>query len=208
MFYDTITLFLRSAFVENLALVYFLGMCTFLAVSKNVKTAMGLAIAVVVVQTITVPANFAIYQLLLKPGAMAWIHPSLASVDLSFLGLISYIGVIAAIVQILELTLDRYFPALYNTLGIFLPLITVNCAILAGSLFVVQKEYDVGGNVYLGSIVYGLGSGFGWALAIVVLAGVREKLKYANVPPGLRGLGITFITVGLMALAFMAFNGI
>ncbi len=194
--YEVVQLFLRSAFVENLALVYFLGMCTFLAVSKDVKTATGLGVAVIVVQAITVPANNLIYQLL-KPGVL---YPG---VDPSFLGLICYIGVIAAIVQILEMILDRFFPALYNTLGIFLPLITVNCAILAGTLFMVERDYTFGR-----SVVYGVGSGFGWAVAIITLAGIREKLKYSHVPAGLRGLGITFITVGLMALAFMAFNGI
>lgn len=203
-FYDLLTLFLRSVFVENLALAYFLGMCTFLAVSKNVKTAMGLAVAVVIVQAITVPANNLMLYYFLRPGALAeWFGPSFKQVDLSFLGLIVYIGIIAAMVQILELTLDKYFPALYNTLGIFLPLITVNCAILAGSLLMAEKKQD-----FTESVVYGIGSGFGWGLAIVVLAAVREKLRYANIPPGLRGLGITFITAGLMALAFMAFQGI
>jgi len=185
-----LSLFMRSAFVENLALVYFLGMCTFLAVSKNVKTAFGLGLAVIAVQGITVPLNYLINQLLVSLG-------------LEFLGLICYIGVIAAAVQILEMTLDRFFPPLYNALGIFLPLITVNCAILGGTLFMVQNKYT-----FPESVVYGIGSGFGWAVAIVLLAGIREKLRYSDVPPGLRGLGITFITVGLMALAFMAFNGI
>jgi Na+-transporting NADH:ubiquinone oxidoreductase subunit E len=198
-----LSLFVKSVFVENLALAFFLGMCTFLAVSKNVKTAIGLGIAVVVIQTITIPANNLIYQHLLKPGALAWLDPSYESVDLSFLGLISYIGVIAAMVQILEMTLDRFFPPLYNALGIFLPLITVNCAILGGSLFMVERDYN-----HTESIVFGFGSGFGWALAIVALAGIREKMKYSDVPAGLRGLGITFITVGLMALAFMSFAGI
>ncbi|MGI9518147.1 MAG: NADH:ubiquinone reductase (Na(+)-transporting) subunit E [Pirellulaceae bacterium] len=199
-----INLFLRSAFVENLALVYFLGMCTFLAVSKNVKTALGLGLAVIVVQGITVPLNNIIYTALLKKGALAtYFGESFANVDLSFLGLISYIGVIAAAVQILEMTLDRFFPALFNALGIFLPLITVNCAILGGTLFMVQNKYN-----FLESVTYGLGSGFGWAVAIVALAAIREKLRYSNVPEGLRGLGITFIVVGLMSLAFMAFNGI
>jgi len=201
--YDLFTLFLRSAFVENLALAYFLGMCTFLAVSKNVKTAWGLGMAVITVQAITVPANKLIYEFLLKPGSWAWLGEGYADIDLTFLHLICFIGVIAAIVQILEMTLDRFFPGLYNTLGIFLPLITVNCAILGGSLFMVQNKYDIPE-----SFVYGIGSGFGWAYAITVLAGVREKLHYSNVPAELRGLGITFITVGLMALAFMAFTGI
>lgn len=196
-----LALFVRAIFAENLALAFFLGMCTFLAVSKNVKTAAGLGIAVIVVQAITVPVNNLIYQHLLKEGALSW--AGYGDVDLTFVGLISYIGVIAAIVQILEMTLDRYFPALYNTLGIFLPLITVNCAILGGTLFMVEREYT-----FSESVVYGLGSGAGWALAICGLAGIREKLKYSDVPPGLRGLGITFITVGLMALAFMSFSGV
>jgi len=196
-----LSLFVRSVFVENMALAFFLGMCTFLAVSKRVETALGLGIAVVVVQTITVPVNNIIYQYLLREGGLAW--AGLPEVDLSFLGLISYIGVIAALVQILEMTLDRYFPALHHALGIFLPLITVNCAILGGTLFMVQREYNFGE-----SVVYGLGSGVGWALAITALAGIREKMKYSNVPDGLRGLGIAFITTGLMALGFMSFSGV
>jgi Na+-transporting NADH:ubiquinone oxidoreductase subunit E len=175
-------------------------MCTFLAVSKKIETAFGLGVAVVVVQGITVPANNLIYNYLLKEGALSW--AGLPDIDLSFLGLISYIGVIAAMVQILEMALDRFFPALYNALGIFLPLLTVNCAILGGSLFMIQREYT-----FDQSVVYGIGSGVGWALAIVALAGVREKLKYSDVPEGLQGLGITFITTGLMALAFLAFSG-
>lgn len=193
--YELFKLFLRSAFVENLALVYFLGMCTFLAVSKNVKTAVALGIAVVVVQGITVPANWAINYFLLSGEWLPF--------DLGFLRLICFIGVIAAMVQILEMTLDRFFPPLYNALGIFLPLITVNCAILGGSLFMQERSYN-----FSESVTYGIGSGFGWALAIAALAGIREKMKYSDVPAGLRGLGITFITVGLMALAFMVFNGI
>ncbi len=196
-----LSLFIKAVFIENLALSFFLGMCTFLAVSKKVSTAIGLGIAVVVVQTITVPANNIVYNYLLKEGALSFIGYS--SVDLSFLGLISYIGVIAAIVQILEMTLDKFFPSLYNSLGIFLPLITVNCAILGGSLFMVERDYN-----FYESIVFGFGSGVGWALAIMALAGVREKLKYSDIPHGLRGLGITFITVGLMALGFLAFSGI
>ncbi|MGD8976396.1 MAG: NADH:ubiquinone reductase (Na(+)-transporting) subunit E [Gammaproteobacteria bacterium] len=196
-----LSLLVRSIFVENLALSFFLGMCTFLAVSKKVETALGLGLAVVVVQTITVPTNHLIYNLILKEGAMNW--AGLEDVDLSFLGLITYIGVIAAMVQILEMALDKYFPALYHALGIFLPLITVNCAILGGSLFMVERGYDFGE-----SVVYGLGSGLGWALAIVALAGINEKLKYSDVPDGLQGLGINFITVGLMSLAFMSFAGI
>ncbi len=198
-----LSLFVKSVFIENLALAFFLGMCTFLAVSKNVKTALGLGVAVVVIQTITVPANNLLFQYLLKPGALAWAGASYAQVDLSFLGLISYIGVIAAMVQILEMALDRFFPPLYTALGIFLPLITVNCAILGGSLFMVERDYN-----FPESVVFGFGSGLGWAMAIVALAGIREKLKYSDVPAGLRGLGITFITVGLMALAFMSFAGI
>ncbi len=198
-----ISLFLQSVFVENLALAFFLGMCTFLAVSHIVKPARGLGIGVVVIQTITVPANNLIFQKLLKPGALSWLGSEYANVDLTFVGLISYIGVIAAMVQILEMALDRYVPVLYNALGIFLPLITVNCAILGGSLFMVERDYN-----FPESVVFGFGSGTGWALAIVALAGIREKLKYSHVPAGLRGLGITFITVGLMALAFMSFSGI
>ena len=196
-----LSLFVKAVFVENLALAFFLGMCTFLAVSKNVKTAIGLGIAVIVIQTITVPTNYLIHQYLLKEGALSW--AGLDDTDLAFLGLISYIGVIAAMVQILEMALDRFVPALHSALGIFLPLITVNCAILGGTLFMVEREYGFGE-----SVVFGCGSGVGWALAIMSLAGIREKLKYSDVPRGLRGLGITFITVGLMALAFMAFSGI
>ncbi|QDV27635.1 NADH:ubiquinone reductase (Na(+)-transporting) subunit E [Aureliella helgolandensis] len=205
MIEEYLSLFLKAVFVENLALSFFLGMCTFLAVSKNVKTAIGLSIAVVVVQSITVPANNLLYQYVLKEGALATTlgDSSYASVDLSFLGLITYIGVIAASVQILEMVLDRFFPPLYNALGIFLPLITVNCAILGGSLFMEQRDYN-----FPQSIVFGFGSGFGWGLAIVALAAVREKMRYSDVPKGLRGLGITFITVGLIAMAFMAFSGI
>ena len=199
---EYISLFLKSVFVENLALAFFLGMCTFLAVSKTVKTAVGLGIAVIVIQSITVPANNLIYQYLLKKGALTWVSTDLADVDLSFLALISYIGTIAAMVQILEMALDRFFPRLYNALGIFLPLITVNCAILGGSMFMEQREYN-----FTESCVYGFGSGFGWALAIAALAGIREKLKYSDIPEGLQGLGITFMTVGLMALAFMSFGG-
>ncbi|EDY86903.1 NADH:ubiquinone oxidoreductase, E subunit [gamma proteobacterium HTCC5015] len=191
----------KAIFVENLAISFFLGMCTFLAVSKKINTAMGLGVAVIFVQVVTVPANNLIYQYLLKDGALAWM--GLPNVDLSFLGLISYIGVIAAMVQILEMFLDKYVPVLYNALGIYLPLITVNCAILGGSLFMVERDYN-----FTESVTYGVSSGIGWAMAIVVLAGVREKLKYSDVPDGLQGLGITFITVGLMSLGFMAFSGV
>lgn len=198
------SMFFQSVFSENLALAFFLGMCTFLAVSKNVKSALMLGVAVIVVQGITVPINNIIYRNLLMQGALSWTGISgLENADLTFLGLISYIGTIAAMVQILEMFLDRYLPALYNTLGIFLPLITVNCAILGGTLFMVERDYTL-----QESVVYGLSSGFGWALAIGCLAGIREKLRYSDIPDGLRGLGITFITVGLMALAFMAFGGI
>lgn len=196
-----ISLFVKAVFVENMALAFFLGMCTFLAVSKKVATALGLGIAVVVVQTFTMPVNNLLFTYLLKDGALAW--AGLPHVDLSFLGLISYIGVIAAMVQILEMFLDKFVPALYNALGVFLPLITVNCAILGGSLFMVEREYT-----FSETAVYGFGSGVGWALAIVALAGLREKMKYADMPAGLKGLGITFITVGLMSLAFMAFSGV
>jgi Na+-transporting NADH:ubiquinone oxidoreductase subunit E len=198
---DYVNLFIQAAFVENLALSFFLGMCTFLAISKRVDTAIGLGLAVVAVQIITVPVNHLIYELLLRKGALAW--AGLPDVDLSFLGLVSYIGVIAALVQILEMTLDRYFPKLYNALGIFLPLITVNCAILGGTLFMVERHYDFGE-----TLVFGFGSGFGWALALIGLAGIREKLKYSDVPIGLQGLGITFIIAGLMSLGFMGFSGI
>ncbi len=197
----TLSLLIKAIFVENLALAFFLGMCTFLAVSKKIETAIGLGAAVIVVQVITVPANNIIYQFILKEGALAWM--GLPEVDLSFLGLISYIGVIAAMVQILEMVLDRFFPSLYNALGVFLPLITVNCAILGGSLFMVERDYN-----FSESVTYGIGSGIGWALAITALAGIREKLKYSDVPDGLQGLGITFITVGLMSMGFMAFSGI
>jgi Na+-transporting NADH:ubiquinone oxidoreductase subunit E len=196
-----LSLFIKSIFIENMALAFFLGMCTFLAVSKKVETAIGLGIAVVVVQAITMPINNLIYNSILKEGSLAW--AGLEGVDLTFLGLLTYIGVIAAMVQILEMTLDRYVPKLYNSLGIFLPLITVNCAILGGSLLMVERNYT-----FTESVVFGFGSGIGFALAIIALAGIREKLKYSNVPNGLRGLGITFITVGLMAIAFMLFSGI
>lgn len=195
------SLFIKSLFIENMALAFFLGMCTFLAISKKIETAIGLGIAVIIVQMVTVPANNLAFQYLLKDGALAW--AGLPDVDLSFLGLITYIGVIAAIVQILEMTLDKYVPKLYNALGIFLPLITVNCAILAGSLFMVERDYT-----FSESVVYGVGSGASWALAIIALAGVRDKLKYADIPDGLKGLGITFITAGLMAIGFMTFSGI
>ena len=201
MLENYLSIFLTSVFVENMALAFFLGMCTFLAVSKQVSTAIGLGIAVIVVQTITIPVNNLIYQYLLKEDALVW--AGVHGVDLSFLGFISYIGVIAAMIQVLEMILDKYVPALYNALGIFLPLITVNCAILGGSLFMVERDYN-----FSESAVFGFGTGFGWAIAIAGLAGIREKLKYSDIPDGLKGLGITFIIVGLMSLAFMAFSGI
>ncbi len=196
-----ISLLVKAIFVENMALAFFLGMCTFLALSKKMEAASGLGIAVVVVLTVTVPVNNLIYTTFLKDGALAW--AGFPEVDLSFLGLLTYIGVIAALVQILEMVLDKYFPDLYNALGVFLPLITVNCAIMGASLFMVERDYNFGE-----SVVYGFGAGTGWALAIIALAGIREKLKYSDVPDGLRGLGITFITVGLMSLGFMSFSGI
>lgn len=196
-----LSLFVRAIFIDNMALTFFLGMCTFLAVSKKVDAAIGLGVAVVVVLGITVPVNNLLYTYLLADGALAW--AGFPEVDLSFLGLISYIGVIAAIVQILEMVLDKYMPALYNALGVFLPLITVNCAIMGASLFMVERDYNLAE-----STVFGIGSGIGWALAIATLAGIREKMKYSDVPAGLQGLGITFITVGLMSLGFMSFGGI
>lgn len=192
-----ISLFVRSIFIENMALAFFLGMCTFLAVSKKVKTSFGLGVAVVVVLTLAVPVNNLVYNYVLKDGALV------AGVDLSFLNFITFIGVIAALVQILEMLLDKFFPALYNALGIFLPLIAVNCAIFGGVSFMVQRDYN-----FAESIVYGFGSGVGWMLAIVLLAGIREKMKYSDVPDGLRGLGITFVSAGLMAIGFMSFSGI
>ena len=195
-----VSLFITSVFIENMALAYFLGMCTFLAVSKKVSTAMGLGVAVIVVMGITVPLNNLLFQYLLKDGALAW--AGFGNIDLSFLGLLSYIALIAATVQILEMFLDKFVPALYNALGVFLPLITVNCAIMGGVLFMVERDYN-----FTESVTYGISAGLGWALAITLLAGIREKLKYSDVPAPLRGLGITFITVGLMSLGFMSFGG-
>ena len=194
-------IFIKAVFIENMALTFFLGMCTFIAISKKISTAIGLGIAVIVVLGITVPVNNLIYNNLLRDGALAW--AGFPDVDLSFLGLLSYIGVIAAMVQILEMVLDKYVPVLYNALGVFLPLITVNCAILGASLLMVEQD-----QTFTESAVFGLGAGVGWALAIAALAGVREKLKYSDVPDGLRGLGITFISVGLLSLCFMSFGGI
>jgi Na+-transporting NADH:ubiquinone oxidoreductase subunit E len=194
-------LFFRSIFMENLALAYFLGMCTFLAVSKKVKPTILLGVAVIVVETISVPVNNLIYNLLLKQGALSWI--GLGDLDFAFLGLLSQIAVIAAMIQILEIVLDRFFPALYEMLGIFLPLLTVNCAILGASLFMVQRDYG-----FVQSVAYGMGAGVGWALAIIALAGLREKMRYSDIPDGLQGLGITFVTTGLLSLAFMGIAGI
>jgi len=196
-----LSLFIRSVFIENMALAFFLGMCTFLAISKQMKAAMGLSVAVVVTMAITTPLNNLVYRYLMSDGALAW--AGLPEIDISFLGLVCYIGIIAAAVQILEMFLDKYVPSLYNTLGIFLPLITVNCAILGGALFMVERDYN-----FVESFVFGTGAGTGWALAIIALAGIREKLKYSDIPEGLRGLGITFIAVGLMSLGFMSFGGI
>ena len=201
MMSDFIEIFFRSVFLENLALAYFLGMCTFLAVSKQVKTTLGLGVAIIVVECISVPLNNLIYNLVLRQGALDW--AGLGQMDFSYLGLLTQIAVIAAMIQILEIVLNRFFPALYNTLGVFLPLLTVNCAILGASLFMVQRDYS-----FVESVAYGLGAGFGWALAIVALAGLREKMKYSDIPEGLQGLGITFITTGLLSLAFMGIAGI
>jgi Na+-transporting NADH:ubiquinone oxidoreductase subunit E len=198
-----ISLLVRSVFLENMALSFFLGMCTFMAISKKIQTALGLGVAVVVVLAICTPINNLIYTLLLKEGALSWASADLATVDLSFLGLLTYIGVIAAVVQILEMVLDKYVPALYNALGVFLPLITVNCAIMGAVLFMVERDYN-----FAESAVFGVGAGLGWALAITALAGIREKLKYSDVPKGLQGLGITMMTVGLMSLGFMSFSGV
>lgn len=196
-----ISLFVRAIFVENMALAFFLGMCTFLAISKKVQTSLMLGLTVIVVSGITTPLNNLLYQYVLRDGALSW--AGLPDIDLSFLGLLLYIGLIAAVVQIMEMVLDKYLPALYNALGIFLPLITVHCAIFGATLFMVERDYS-----FAESAVYGVGAGFSWALAIVLLASIREKLKYSDIPDGLRGLGITFITVGLMSLGFMSFSGV
>lgn len=193
----------KTIFVENMALAFFLGMCSFLAVSKKINTAIGLGLAVIFVLTVTVPINNLLFNYALTGGALSWLHPDLAGYDLSFLGFLCYIGTIAAMVQIVEMTLDRFVPALYAALGVFLPLIAVNCAILGASLFMVERDYNFGE-----SVVFGLGSGIGWFLAVVALASIRERMRYSNVPPALRGLGMTFILTGLMAIGFMAFGGI
>lgn len=203
MFEHYLSLFVTTVFIENIALSVFLGMCTFIAISKKIDAAFGLGIAVIVVCLITVPLNNFLYNFVIRDGALEWLGSSFADVNLEFVGLISYIGVIAAVVQILEMFLDKYVPALYNALGVFLPLITVNCAILGASLFMIEKDLMFGE-----SVVYGLGAGFGWAMAIVILAGIREKLKYSDIPEGLKGLGATFIIVGLMSFGFMSFGGI
>ena len=192
---------LRSVFIDNLALSFFLGMCTFLAVSKRVDTALGVGLAIICVQTITVPVNNLIYVYVLAPGALAW--AGLEDVDLSFLSLIAFIGVIAAMVQVMEMIMEYRIPRLFRALGIFLPLITVNCAILGGTLFMVERHYT-----FVESVVYGFGTGAGWALAIVMLAAIRERLKYSDIPQGLQGLGMSFMVVGLMSLGFMAFSGL
>lgn len=200
---DLINIFIRSAFIENMVLAYFLGMCSFLAVSKTVRTAFGLGLAVIFVLAITAPLNWIINNYLLKEGALAALSPALADVDLTFLQFIVFIAAIAAMVQLVEMVVERFFPPLYNSLGIFLPLITVNCAILGGSLFMVERQYALSE-----AAVFGLGSGFGFFLAIVAIASIREKLRYSNIPAPLRGLGIAFIMTGLMGLAFMSFAGI
>lgn len=200
---DHLQLLVKSALIENMALAFFLGMCSYVAISKKVDTAFGLGVAVVFVQVVTVPFNNLMYQYFMKDGAMAWIHPSLKDVDMSFLGFLVYIGSIAAVVQVIEMFLDRYVPALHAALGVFLPLITVNCVILAGSLFMVERDYS-----FPQSVVYGFGSGAGWAIAIVLLAGIRERMRYSNVPPGLQGLGMSFIVTALMAMGFMIFAGL
>ena len=199
-----LSLFIRSVFIENMALSFFLGMCTFLAISKKIQTAISLGVAVVFVQTLTVPVNAVLWQYMLKEGGLSWTGiAGIETVDLSFLSLMIYICTIAALVQVIEMACDKYFPSLYNALGIYLPLITVNCAVLAGALFMQQRDYNIPE-----SVVFGFGSGLSWALAIVLLAAVREKMKYSDVPPGLQGLGITFISAGLMALGFMSFSGV
>jgi Na+-transporting NADH:ubiquinone oxidoreductase subunit E len=201
---NLINIFIKSIFIENMVFAYFLGMCSYLAVSKTVKTATGLGVAVIFVLGITVPVDYLLENYVLKAGALAWISPSLAQVDLSFLSFIMFIAVIASMVQLVEMVVEKFAPVLYTQLGIFLPLIAVNCAILGGSLFMQQKEFLNIGE----AAVYGLGSGIGWFLAIIGIAAIREKIKYSNVPAPLRGLGITFIITGLMGLAFMGFMGI
>ena len=201
---EYLSLFVRSIFVDNMIFAYFLGMCSFLAVSKNVKTAAGLGLAVIFVLLCTLPINWVLNKFVLQPGALSWLGPQFAEVDLSFLSFILFIAVIAAFVQLVEMIVEKFLPSLYSSLGIFLPLIAVNCAILGGSLFMQQRDFTNIGE----PLVYALGSGIGWYLAIVCLAAIREKLSYSNVPKPLKGVGITFITVGLMGMAFMIFMGI
>ena len=201
---EYISLFVKSIFVDNMIFAYFLGMCSYLAVSKNVKTANGLGLAVIFVLFCTLPLNYLLDTYFLKPGALSWLSPKFADVDLSFLSFIIFIAVIAAFTQLVEMIVEKFLPSLYSSLGIYLPLIAVNCAILGGSLFMQQKDFANFGE----SAVYALGSGIGWYLAIVCLAAIREKMSYSNVPAGLKGIGITFITVGLMGMAFMIFMGI
>lgn len=201
---EIISIFVRSIFIDNMIFAFFLGMCSYLAVSKTVKTSMGLGVAVIFVQVITVPVNYLLLEYVMKPGALSWIGDTFGEVDLSFLSFMVYIATIAAMTQLVEMMVEKFSPALYNSLGIFLPLIAVNCAIMGGSLFMEQREYQNIGQV----LSWGLGSGAGWALAIVSLAAVREKLKYNKIPPALRGMGIAFIVTGLMGIAFMSFLGI
>lgn len=201
---NLLSIFVKSIFIDNMVFAYFLGMCSYLAVSKTVKTSMGLGLAVVFVMIITVPINYLMEQYLLKPGALVWLGEEFASVDLSFLSFIMFIAVIASMVQLVEMIVERYTPALYSSLGIFLPLIAVNCAILGGSLFMQEREYA---NIAEAS-AFGFGSGIGWLLAIVAIAAIREKIRYSHVPDALKGLGITFIITGLMGIAFMSFLGI
>ncbi len=201
---ELLNIFVKSIFIDNMVFAYFLGMCSYLAVSKTVNTSIGLGIAVVFVQVITVPVNYLLENYLLKPGALEWLGPQYAAVDLSFLSFIMFIAIIASLVQLVEMIVEKFTPALYASLGIFLPLIAVNCAILGGSLFMQQREYGTVAE----ATVFGLGSGLGWMLAIVGIAAIREKIRYSNVPAPLRGLGITFIATGLMGIAFMSFMGI
>ncbi len=200
---EYLSLGIKAIFIDNILLASFLGMCSFLACSKKVDTAIGLGFAVIFVLTITMPVNWLIHHFLLAPGALSWINPTLGSLDLSFLNFICFIATIASMVQLVEMILDKFFPKLYHALGIFLPLITVNCAILGGSLFMVERDYN-----FAQSTVFGFSSGIGWALAICAMAAIRHKLRYSNIPNGLRGLGITMIVTGLMAMAFMCFSGI
>ncbi|NTV84434.1 MAG: NADH:ubiquinone reductase (Na(+)-transporting) subunit E [Bacteroidales bacterium] len=201
---EYINLFVKSIFIDNMVFAFFLGMCSYLAVSKTVKTAVGLGIAVIFVQTITVPVNYIIQNYLLSPGALSWISPSFAEMDLTFLSFMMFIATIASMTQLVEMVIEKFSPALYNSLGIFLPLIAVNCAILGGSLFMQEREYPTLGH----ATVFGVGSGVGWAIAIIGIAAIKEKIRYSNIPAPLRGLGISFILTGLMALAFMSFLGI